>query len=39
MTRCFTFVEDACDCIIKIFNNKKTYGEAFNVGWAKKILY
>ena len=36
MTRCFTFIEDACDCIIKIFNNKKTYSEVFNVGSNKE---
>ncbi len=36
MTRCFTFVEDVCDCIIKIFNNKKSYSESFNVGANKE---
>ncbi len=36
MTRCFTFVDDACDCIIKMFNNKKSYSESFNVGANKE---
>ena len=36
MTRCFTYVGDTINCIIKIFNNKNAYNEVFNIGSNKE---
>lgn len=36
MTRCFTYIGDTINCIIKIFNNKAAYDEVFNIGSNKE---
>lgn len=36
-TRCFTFVTDVVDALIKVMDSKKTNGEVFNVGNDKSI--
>jgi len=36
-TRCFTYVSDVVDALIALMNNRRAYGEVFNVGNPKPI--
>ena len=36
MTRCFTYIDDAIDCVIKAFKNSKSNFDTFNIGNKKE---
>jgi nucleoside-diphosphate-sugar epimerase len=37
MTRCFTYIDDAIDCVIKAFKNSRSDLNTFNIGSKKEV--